>query len=543
MADYQKVGRETSRTLPRSLDPGQEPVQGAARPGPPRQEPVLDAPVRGRDPEGEARTDSLELGIAAAETVALALERAPKVGEITLDARDPSRRALALGPFRVESRALALEVVLELRQTARQALALQGELLQLPATSVECVAALLQRRFEVGELRRQLPALRRQPPAIPDGGNPVSELEEERGHAPCFLARRLEQRAQGRGDGRANTQHPEAIAARASEVRMLVAQLFPELPRSEVVLADVHVVHQHDAPRAQLGEPALEVMPHGLVGVIAVDVQEIDGAVREMRERLVERALDEPREGSVERVVMGAQAFQNLRPVQSGVSVSRPSIDGVASCRQMKFRDGLADGTVRVPELRPDRDQNRRPRQIDHEHREGKVLVPRRDRGEPPGRAQADEVVERVEGSECVAAVSALFGSARSDGWIPHRARQGPSDCGLRHVAIPWIHPAAATARGVKRETNASTTWGAGPLATTPPWSSQTADSQSCRMACGACDTRTSVVPRRRIASIRSVHLRWNSMSPTESTSSTRRMSGSTSVATANPSRATMPVE
>src|SRR5439155_17751000 len=230
MADYQKVGREASGTLPQSFDPGQEPVQGAARPGASRQEPVLDAPVRGRDPEGEARPDSLEPGIAAAQTVALALERTPKVGEITLDARDPSRRALALGAFRVESRALALEVALELRETARQALALQGELLQH-----------LQRPFEVGELRRQFPALRRQPPAIPGGGNPVSELEEERGHARCFLARRLEQRAHGRGDVRANAQHPEAIAVRESEARMLVAQLFPELPRSEVVLADVHV--------------------------------------------------------------------------------------------------------------------------------------------------------------------------------------------------------------------------------------------------------------------------------------------------------------
>ena len=42
---------------------------------------------------------------------------------------------------------------------------------------------------------------------------------------------------------------------------------------------------------------------------------------------------------------------------------------------------------------------------------------------------------------------------------------------------------------------------------------------------------------------MRSMHLRWNASSPTESTSSTSRISGSTFTATAKPSRAAMPDE
>jgi len=76
-------------------------------------------------------------------------------------------------------------------------------------------------------------------------------------------------------------------------------------------------------------------------------------SVGEIGDRLVERALDEAREGAVQRVVMRAQVLQHLGPVQSGVRVSRPGIDGVAARRQPELRDGLAEGAVRVPGMVP----------------------------------------------------------------------------------------------------------------------------------------------------------------------------------------------
>ena len=62
-------------------------------------------------------------------------------------------------------------------------------------------------------------------------------------------------------------------------------------------------------------------------------------------------------------------------------------------------------------------------------------------------------------------------------------------------------------------------------------------------MAYKLCDTNTTVLPLRTSASIRSSDLRWNDASPTDSTSSTSRMSGSMCAATAKPSRAYMPDE
>src|SRR5438132_13433190 len=91
------------------------------------------------------------------------------------------------------------------------------------------------------------------------------------------------------------------------EAWVAFSQLVPELPYPEIALAHVHVVEQDDTPVAELREPALEVPLDGLIGVVPVDVQEIDGGVAEVCERLVERTLAEARAGTGEGVVTGSQ--------------------------------------------------------------------------------------------------------------------------------------------------------------------------------------------------------------------------------------------
>src|SRR6185312_12452578 len=57
------------------------------------------------------------------------------------------------------------------------------------------------------------------------------------------------------------------------------------------------------------------------------------------------------------------------------------------------------------------------------------------------------------------------------------------------------------------------------------------------------CDTNNTVAPFSRIWSMRAKHLRWNASSPTESASSTTRISGSALIATAKARRTYMPLE
>ena len=81
-------------------------------------------------------------------------------------------------------------------------------------------------------------------------------------------------------------------------------------------------------------------MLYCVVRVQPIDVEQIDRAVRELIERLVEGALYEPRETAVQRIVVRAQVSEHLWPERAGLSVSRPGVDRVA----LRLETGLLDG-------------------------------------------------------------------------------------------------------------------------------------------------------------------------------------------------------
>ena len=117
---------------------------------------------------------------------------------------------------------------------------------------------------------------------------------------------------------------------RELEHGMLVSQLVEEPPDAEVIDAQSGVVEQHDAAAGQLRQPRVEVVPDGVVAVTAVDVEQVDRAVAEAAEGLVEGHAKELREAAVERVVVRAQVGEHLRAVPPGVVVAGPGVDGVA---------------------------------------------------------------------------------------------------------------------------------------------------------------------------------------------------------------------
>ena len=81
------------------------------------------------------------------------------------------------------------------------------------------------------------------------------------------------------------------------------------------------------------------------------------------------------------------------------------------------------------------------------------------------------------------------------------------------------------------------------PSNSTSPPSMKSARSHSSTTAWAEWLTKSTDAPVERISSMRAKHLRWKASSPTASTSSTTRMSGSTWMAAAKARRAYMPLE
>lgn len=68
------------------------------------------------------------------------------------------------------------------------------------------------------------------------------------------------------------------MAVLERKARIGLADLVPEAPHAKVVSPDLGIVKQHNAPLRQFGQPDLEVVADGSVGVQTIDVQKVNAA-------------------------------------------------------------------------------------------------------------------------------------------------------------------------------------------------------------------------------------------------------------------------
>ena len=93
------------------------------------------------------------------------------------------------------------------------------------------------------------------------------------------------------------------MAVQELKTRRLPLQLVEESRDAEIAATLIGVVKQHDGAFRQFWPPRVEVVTGRLVGVVAVDVQEVDRRVGEVAVRLVEGLAQELRKRAVASVV------------------------------------------------------------------------------------------------------------------------------------------------------------------------------------------------------------------------------------------------
>src|SRR5438046_1457801 len=108
-------------------------------------------------------------------------------------------------------------------------------------------------------------------------------------------------------------------------------QLCPQLPDAKAPLADVGIVKDDDRTRRELGQPRFEIMADCLVCMKAVDVQKVDGLIRETCDAVVEQHPKQPREPGVVLLMIGVDSGKDLLAVVARVLVALPRVNGKAS--------------------------------------------------------------------------------------------------------------------------------------------------------------------------------------------------------------------
>src|SRR5579875_2018125 len=113
-----------------------------------------------------------------------------------------------------------------------------------------------------------------------------------------------------------------------------------------------NIVQQDDSAASHLRQPSAEIMTNSFIGMQAIDVQEIDGVICELRESLVEAAAKQVRELAIVAVVILADLVKNLLTIVAGVVVAQPMVDGVTQATEAGLFHRLAKGKVRFSPVR-----------------------------------------------------------------------------------------------------------------------------------------------------------------------------------------------
>jgi hypothetical protein len=119
---------------------------------------------------------------------------------------------------------------------------------------------------------------------------------------------------------------------------------------------------QYDGPIRKLRPPDFEVVPYGLVGVQPVNMQQIDGAIAELGDRLVKRHAQQGGKTPVQMLVVLRDRLKDVLAVMPGLIIANPGIHGITLRCQAIGGYGLAEGKIRIACMRAEFNQQTRRR-------------------------------------------------------------------------------------------------------------------------------------------------------------------------------------
>ena len=120
-------------------------------------------------------------------------------------------------------------------------------------------------------------------------------------------------------------------------------------------------------------------MPHYLVGVAPIDMQQIDAIIGELSDGVVERAPQQAREASVTGIMEGGEIGEHLLGVGPGLRIAFPGIDRDALRRQPGPPHCLAERGIGDAAMRAQFDEHARLQSLDKPEGEGDMTIPSAD--------------------------------------------------------------------------------------------------------------------------------------------------------------------
>src|SRR6516165_5131111 len=115
------------------------------------------------------------------------------------------------------------------------------------------------------------------------------------------------------------------------EARKLRPQLLPESPHAKVAPSYVCIMKQNHCPLRQFRSPRFEIMTDSFIGVETINVQQINKAVREVGQCLIERTAKELRKGAITLVMKPTKIIVRIFTVAPRLDIPLPGVYSIAS--------------------------------------------------------------------------------------------------------------------------------------------------------------------------------------------------------------------
>ena len=171
-------------------------------------------------------------------------------------------------------------------------------------------------------------------------------------------------------------QNPQPVLIGEVEGRFARGKLCPVAPDPEVAFPHLGIVKQDDRRFRQLGYPAFVIFLDVFVEMPAVDVQQIDGAVRDvckgLREGLAKKGAERTVGG-----VFGLNPGENLIAIEAGMLVALPRIHSETARFEIGLPNRFAETEIGIAVMRPQFDDPLRPGGLDEPHGERAMPQPR----------------------------------------------------------------------------------------------------------------------------------------------------------------------
>ena len=130
------------------------------------------------------------------------------------------------------------------------------------------------------------------------------------------------------------------------KMRILLLKLIQKLEYPKAALTYVGVMHDDNGSVRELRQPAFKIMTYSFEGMQAIDMQQINTALREVFQCLVECAAYKGGKVRVMLLVVFGYLAINLFAILARMFITAPSIYRIALGLKIQLRHGLAERKI-----------------------------------------------------------------------------------------------------------------------------------------------------------------------------------------------------